>query len=456
METLFGKLGLDGHVQRNRLRIVLLFLGFLAAAEVVCLPLAAVATLFVDTDHSAILNPGAFLARWPAVVAIGASILFLVQWLRFPVAVGARMAAESGSPACRRVERLVRELSALNGIQQPAIRMVESPALNAFAAGTTARQATIIVTTGLERALDDDELRAVLAHEVAHLVFGDTRVMGASAVMLQTLDILRRLSPWSNGLGWKSGLMLVLLPILIILGMALSATSAIADTIGRAARLVVASSREFIADAEAIRMTRNPAALVSALRKIEGRSGVGTFPRAIEAMMIDGLATGADATHPTIDDRVRTIAGLTGEHFPLPAAALAERVRPAPVRPAPAAPTGLRRFAPKPKPTAGETLGRLFAGTAFAKVREGQGPLVKKSKGFKIAAFAGGALLALAYVNTFMNLPSADDPAPAARTGAAERPGAGLRPLDAPERPDLTVPAPVMTEEPGSVLRGSL
>lgn len=415
MEVLLGRLGLDGHVQRNRLRVVLLFLGFVAAAEAIGLPVAAVASLFPWFGPSVVLDPIGFLALAPALVAAGASVLFLIQWRRFPAAVGARLAAETGLPACRRVERLVRELAVLNGMPEPAVRMIQSPALNAFAAGTSGRQATIIVTTGLERALDDPELNAVLAHEIAHLVHRDTRVMAASAVMLQTLDSMRRRMPWADGLGWKSGLLMVFMPILVILGMAMAALSAVADTIGRASRLVVASSRELIADAEAIRMTRNPAALVSALRKIEGRSGIGTFPRAIEAMMIDGLAVGADATHPTIDERVRTIADLTGEHFPLPAGAVAARPRaatPSPSRSAP--PGGWARLFSRPAlaPGASDLLGRMLGGTAFAKVREGQGPLVKKSKGFKIAMMVGAAILFLSYANVFLNLPARDDAQP--------------------------------------------
>ena len=77
-------------------------------------------------------------------------------------------------------------------------------------------------------------------------------------------------------------------------------------------RLLIASAREFIADAEAVRLTQNPAALVSALRRIEGRSVIPGLAAGQDAMMIDGAHEGAFATHPTIAERVAAIVSVTG------------------------------------------------------------------------------------------------------------------------------------------------
>src|SRR4029077_9101929 len=78
------------------------------------------------------------------------------------------------------------------------------------------------------------------------------------------------------------------------------------------ARLLIASAREYIADAEAARLTQNPAALVSALRRIEGRSAIPDLAAGQDAMMIDGAHEGAFATHPTIAERVAAIISVTG------------------------------------------------------------------------------------------------------------------------------------------------
>lgn len=400
MDRFFGKVGLDGHVQRNRLRLAFLFVGFLGAALLVCLPMAGLVTLFFDHGHSFLREPKGFLLKYAPITMIAASAFFLLRWWRFPVAVGARLAVDNGTPACRRIQRLVKELAALNGLPEPRAVMLDSVALNAFAAGLGRRDATVIVTTGLEGALTDAELKAVLAHEMAHLAFGDTKVMAASAVMVETVDAMRRFVPWRNGLGWKTGVVAILLPFIIPLGVLLTALSAIADTISRGSRLIVAASREMIADAEAIRMTRDPAALVSALRKIDGRSGIGTFPRAIEAMMIDGLASGADATHPTVGERIRAIVDLTGAYFPMPAVAAA------PMRPA--APWRDRRpartvfgLATGTTPAKQSLAQRVLAETAFGRVREGQGRIVKKTRGFQIAVSVGVGLFALGAWSAF-------------------------------------------------------
>jgi hypothetical protein len=77
-------------------------------------------------------------------------------------------------------------------------------------------------------------------------------------------------------------------------------------------RLLIASAREYIADAEAVRLTQNPAALVSALRRIEGRSFIPGLAAGQDAMMIDGAHEGALATHPTIGERIAAIISVTG------------------------------------------------------------------------------------------------------------------------------------------------
>lgn len=75
-------------------------------------------------------------------------------------------------------------------------------------------------------------------------------------------------------------------------------------TLAKLSRLLIASSREFIADAEAVRMTKNPAALISALKRIDGRSEINGLDQSVDTMMIDGAVDGGYATHPTIADRM--------------------------------------------------------------------------------------------------------------------------------------------------------
>jgi Zn-dependent protease with chaperone function len=170
--------------------------------------------------------------------------------------------------------------------------VIESPARNAFACGLNARTAVVVATRGLVESLDDDELAAVAAHEIAHIRNGDIRLMAAANVLMENLEALQRRNPLRIA-GWTRTILAVLLPPFLLLCLAAGFAARCAFTLARVSRLLISSSREFVADADAVRMTHNPAALVSALRRIEGRSAVAGIGARTDAMMIDGPVSGA-------------------------------------------------------------------------------------------------------------------------------------------------------------------
>src|SRR3712207_1230982 len=102
------------------------------------------------------------------------------------------------------------------------------------------------------------------------------------------------------------------MPLLVVLILVVMFLRRLAVDGSHLARLLIASAREFIADAEAVRLTQNPAALVSALHRIQGRSVIPGLAAGQDAMMIDGAHEGAFATHPTIAERVAAIVAVTG------------------------------------------------------------------------------------------------------------------------------------------------
>jgi hypothetical protein len=155
----------------------------------------------------------------------------------------------------------------------------------------------------------------VVAHELAHIRNGDIRLMAAANVCLRLLDwlITSRMKP-TTPLREVVGLPIltlwlppILAFVLIVNFVAQSALKA-----GRLVRLLISSSREFVADAVAVEVTQNPAALVSALRKVHGNSAIAGLPLGQDAMMIDGAVDGASATHPRIQERVDAIIAVTG------------------------------------------------------------------------------------------------------------------------------------------------
>jgi heat shock protein HtpX len=141
----------------------------------------------------------------------------------------------------------------------PRVFVLEDQALNAFAVGVTPRTAGVAATRGLLEALDREELAAVMAHEVAHIAQGDTRLMVTAAatagMALVAIDILRRIHPRGrNG-------------AFIYLG-ALLVSFVVAAVVIPLMRAALSRQREYRADALAARLRRNSAGLASALARI--------------------------------------------------------------------------------------------------------------------------------------------------------------------------------------------
>ena len=187
--------------------------------------------------------------------------------------------------------------------------LIDTDACNAFACGINESSAVVVATRGLVDSLDDDELSAVMAHEIAHIRNGDIRLMAAANVMLRDLLFLQH-ACMLRILDFRQVILFVILPPFLLLFLVGGFLSWLALLLARVSRLLISSSRELIADAEAVGMTHNPAALISALRRIDGRSRVEGIGPEADAMMIDGAATGALATHPTISERIDVLTRL--------------------------------------------------------------------------------------------------------------------------------------------------
>jgi hypothetical protein len=136
--------------------------------------------------------------------------------------------------------------------------------------------------------------------------------MAAANVMLRSLLYLQQ-NCMLRIADFRQIILFVILPPFLVLFLVGAFVSGFALLLARVSRLMISSSRELIADAEAVRMTHNPAALVSALRRIEGFSKVPGIGPETDAMMIDGATVGALATHPTISERIDILTRLAGD-----------------------------------------------------------------------------------------------------------------------------------------------
>ena len=309
--------GLYGHVRSNDVRSLALFAGFIAAFHVLAALALVVPLAMLDAEHAPIYGWTGYLVRWvPIVTAVGA-LFFAVQMASHVRTVRRRTDfrfVDSGEEP--RLCRIVEPLAIAAGLPTPYVGVIESPALNAFACGIRRKDAVLVFTRGLIDGLDDDELATVAAHEIAHIVNGDIRLIAATNVCLDTLKLVQhRRNPRRANRLWEA-LMLPMLalamPLLFVLLLVVCFLRQLAVDVSHLTRKLIASAREFIADAEAVRLTHNPAALVSALRRIEGRSTIPGLTAGQDAMMIDGMHQGPMATHPTVAERIAAIVAVTG------------------------------------------------------------------------------------------------------------------------------------------------
>src|SRR5581483_9620733 len=201
--------------------------------------------------------------------------------------------------------------------------------LNAFSTGMNERQYAITVTRGLQHALDDKEMEAVLGHELTHIRNGDVRLMVIAVVIAGVISFFgelvfrlffqqaywgggRRSRDEREGRGGAGAAILIALALIVV-----------AWLLSVVIRFALSRQREYLADAGAVELTKNPDAMIRALRKIEGR---GELPRATSAIMemcVDNPREDFSdifATHPSIDDRVAALVQYAGGHDPGPLA----------------------------------------------------------------------------------------------------------------------------------------
>ena len=185
----------------------------------------------------------------------------------------------------------------------PKLKVIEDNSLNAFATGMNEKQYSITVTSGLVNSLDDAELEAVLGHELTHIRNGDVRMLVIAVVIAGAIaffaELVFRLM-FQGGLRWRSrgGGDRKGAGVAILIAVALVAVAWILSIV---IRFALSRKREYLADAGSVELTKNPDAMISALRKIEGRSELEGATSAVMEMCIDNPRVGFSNifdTHP--------------------------------------------------------------------------------------------------------------------------------------------------------------
>jgi heat shock protein HtpX len=322
--------GLYSHIASNRRRSIALLVGLFFLIYLTVLAGALVAeALSVDAPLDWLVAQAwrDLVAAFPFATA-GAIVWVLIAYkfhqAMIDAVTGGREVTRGEEP---RLYNLLENLCISRGIAMPRLKVVDSQALNAFATGLNQKQYSISVTRGLLAHLSDAEIESVLGHELTHIRNGDVRMMVIAVVIAGVISFFAELffrmmfhSRWSYPRGSGSGGRKGGAGVAIVIAIALIA---IAWLLSIVIRFALSRSREFLADAGSVELTKNPDAMISALRKIEGRGELSDATSAVMEMCVDNPRQGfADifATHPSVDRRVTALIQFAGGHDPGPLA----------------------------------------------------------------------------------------------------------------------------------------
>jgi heat shock protein HtpX len=219
----------------------------------------------------------------------------------------ARPVGPSDSP---RLYNMVERLAQDARMPMPSVYIIPNPSPNAFATGRSPSRAAVAATDGIMKLLNDQELEAVMAHELAHVKNRDTLISTLAATLGGAITFIARMMMFSGGRrggsrggGWGALLALILAPIAAMI-----------------IQMAVSRRREYMADATGARMCKNPNALASALQRLQ--SGIAASPMsedtanpATSHMFIVNPFRGSAmfklfSTHPPMEERVERLRSM--------------------------------------------------------------------------------------------------------------------------------------------------
>lgn len=307
--------GLDKQIRRNNRKSFLLLLGFPV------LVFLGVYLFFYFMHQGRTLDANYdFLVAMP-IVAGAIVIWFLIAFAGHSSMISLATSSQTlDRKENMRVYNLTENLCISVGMSMPKLRVVNSPALNAFASGIGEKTFSVTLTTGIIEALDDKELEGVIAHELMHIRNKDVRLLIVSIIFVGifsfVVSILFRSLIYGAGRRRSKdskvdGRVIMIALLIAVVVYALSILF----------KFALSRKREYLADAGAADMTRNPVALASALRKISGNSDLESRSDDVKQMYIEngpketdqGLFSGISglfATHPPILKRIEFLEAM--------------------------------------------------------------------------------------------------------------------------------------------------
>ena len=319
--------GLYTHIRANKRRSIALLIGLFLLVYLLVYAGALIGEALGSIEPIDVLARSAFAdTLYAAPFATAGTALWILIAYKFhqsmiDAVTGGREMTRQQAP---RLYNLLENLCISRGIPAPKLKVIENDSLNAFAAGMNERQYSITVTSGLLDNLNDAQVESVLGHELTHIRNGDVRLLVIAVIIAGVIsffaELIYRLL-WQGGFRWRGrdgdrrGAGMALLIALALI--------AIAWMLSIVIRFALSRKREYLADAGSVELTKNPDAMISALRKIEGRGELAGATSAVMEMCLDNPRQGFSNifdTHPPIDSRVAALVQFAGGHDPGPLA----------------------------------------------------------------------------------------------------------------------------------------
>lgn len=260
---------------------------------------------------------GALPAAIPVTLAgVGAwfGVAFMGHQALIDMATKSRSVSKSEEP---RAYKLLENLCISRGITTPRLKIIETDVMNAYASGIRTKNYTITLTRGLMDKLDDEELESVIAHELSHIKNKDVRLLIIAIIFVGIISffgegVVRGMfrtnisrATRSRRSGGDNAAVLVIIAVVIII---------IAYGLAMLIRFALSRKREYLADAGAVELTKNPDAMIRALQKISGHAKLDA-PAEVREMAFENPRVGiADifATHPPIEKRIAALVEFAG------------------------------------------------------------------------------------------------------------------------------------------------
>lgn len=304
-------LGLHTQIARNNRKSILL----LAAFPLMILAGVYVALFFLG-QKDAHMATERFISVAPIVLVLVAVWFVVAFFFHTKMIQRATHSVPLERKDNMRVYNLTENLCMSVGMKMPQLFIIETNALNAYASGINEKTFAVTLTRGLVNSLTDEELEGVIAHELMHIRNKDVRLLIVTIVFVGIFGVIvdivfrsflygansRRRNDKDSG----GAALLIILAIAVVLYF-----------LSMIFKFALSRSREYMADAGAVEMTKNAPAMANALRKVSGNSKIETTNDEVKELFIDNSDDKSNsffsaisnifATHPPIEKRIKVL-----------------------------------------------------------------------------------------------------------------------------------------------------